>query len=508
MTPASWLTTFILIGLACAEVSARAGEPTEVSVVASNDAFLPTGSEDNPNTGGTTLDHDLTGWNYGEAGTLVVSSGDFSYVDPYTGQPIRKGEFQSLLMFSAASAITLFDSTYGKGNWVITSVSLTLTSNYGTEGAVPNNPIFGAISSGRFVIEWLSDDDWVEGTGSPSSPTEDGVTYDSLGTLLAGSREVLGTYSYSPPGNNVRLTWNLPLSDNLLADISTGDDLSFRLYAADDSVSYLFNSHNYGRGNEPKIVITAIPEPTTLGLAALAGAAFLGRRLRRAAFTLPEVLVSVGLVAIMASVTTGWVNTGFEKARGTECTGNLRQWGVALQLYIQDHNGLLPRRGQGVRPVTVIDRDEDWFNCLPPYLEMNSYKELYAKGQVPRPGQRSIFLCPSAKIPKDCLHFISYGMNMYLSRWDQQDASRIAQLPKLSSLAFLADSPGGYASTVPSRSEYSVMPRHMGGANVVFVDGHVQHFPGEYLGCGSGDISQSDVRWKTEIPGDIWRPNQ
>ncbi len=323
-----------------------------------------------------------------------------------------------------------------------------------------------------------------------------------------GQRETLGTYTYVPPGQNVHLTWNLPLTENLLADVSTGDDLSFRLYAADDSINYLFNSHNYGRGNEPYIHITAIPEPSALALGALAGAAWCGRRLRRAAFTLPEVLVSVSLVAIAASMTTGWVNTGIEKARGTQCTGNLRQWGVALQLYIQDHNSSLPRRGQGVRPVTVIDRDEDWFNCLPPYLEMSPYKEMYAKGQVPRPGQHSIFLCPSAKIPKDCLHFISYGMNMYLSRWDQQDASRIAQLPRLSSLALLADSPGGYASTVPSRSEFSVMPRHAGGANVVFVDGHVQHFSGDYLGCGSGDISQPDVRWKTEIPGDTWRPNQ
>jgi len=503
-----WIRLLLLAGFAGLAALSRAAEPTIYSVISSNDAFLPTGSADNPNMGGDYADNDLTDWNYGDAGTLVISSGNNRYVDPNTGQTISKGEFQSVIMFSSAGAITLFDATYGAGNWVITSIALSFASNWADAGALPNNPIFGMIQGGQFVIEWLSDDNWVQGTGNPSNPTQDGVTYDSLSTLLSSEHEVLGSYTYSPPGSGVRLTWNLPLTDNLVADAAAGDDLSFLMYAGDDNINYLFNSNRYGRGNEPKIIITAIPEPPAAGLAALAGIALLGRRLRRAAFSLPEMLVSISLVAIAASVTTGWVNTGITKARSAECAGRLQQWGIALQLYIQDHDGFLPRRGQGVRPVTVIDRDEDWFNCLPPYLEMSPYKDLYARGQVPRPGQRSVFLCPDAKVPEDGRHFISYGMNMYLSRWDQRDASRVVQLPKLSSLAFLADSPGGYASTVPSRSEFSVAPRHSGGANVVFVDGHVQRFTGAYLGCGSGDISQPDIRWKTEIPGDTWRPNQ
>lgn len=507
MKTLGWIRLFLLAGIAGLAAPSHAVEPTVYSDISTKDAFLPTGSLDNPNTGGDNADHDLTDWNYGDAGTLVIASGNSQYVDPNTGQTISKGEFQSVIMFSSAEAITLFDATYGAGNWVITSIALSFASNWADAGAIPNNPIFGMIQGGEFVIEWLSDDNWVQGSGNPSNPTQDGVTYDSLSTLLASEHEVLGSYTYDPPGSGVRLTWNLPLTDNLIADISAGDDLSFLMYAGDDTINYLFNSNRYGNDNEPKIIITAIPEPSVIGLAMVGGLFALGRRFRRMAFTLPEVLVAISLIAIAASVTTNWINSGIEKARGIECTGNLRQWGVALQLYIQDHDGSLPRRGQGVRPVTVIDRDEDWFNNLPPYLEMSPYKDIYARGQVPRPGRRSVFLCPSATIPADCQHFISYGMNMYLSRWDQRDASRVVQLPRPSSLAFLADSPGGYASTVPSGSEYSVVARHSGGANVVFVDGHVQRFPGGYLGCGSGDISQPDVRWKTEVAGDTWKPN-
>ena len=70
----------------------------------------------------------------------------------------------------------------------------------------------------------------------------------------------------------------------------------------------------------------------------------------------------------------------------------------------------------------------------------------------------------------------------------------------------MADSPGGYASTVPSSGGYSVMARHGGCANVVFVDGHVGAFAGDYLGCGKGDNTQPDVRWQTGIAGDTWKP--
>ncbi len=223
-------------------------------------------------------------------------------------------------------------------------------------------------------------------------------------------------------------------------------------------------------------------------------------------FSLVELLMAVGTASVVGLMGLTAIGQSLEKARGVKCLGNLRQWGVALQCYLQDSGGLIPRRGQGVRPVWVIDREEDWFNCLPRYMESPSYNELYKAGKAPKPKERSIFVCPSARVTNDYTHFISYGMNMYLSRWDQAERTRITQVPSPSSMAFLADSPGGYASTVPSRQPYSVAARHGGHANVVFLDGHAAAFPGEYLGCETGERTQPDVRWQTGIEGDLWRP--
>jgi len=206
------------------------------------DAFLATGSTNNPDG------NDLTAVNFGGAGTLVVASAASG-----------KGEFQSALKFNLANSFVLFNTHYGPGNWTITGIALILTSNYGTGGVQPNNGIFPRISGGQFVIEWLADNDWVEGAGTPNQPTTDGVTYDSLPELVSGVNQILCTNLFTPPGNNVPATYPLPLIANLVANASAGSDVTFLLYAADDQIGFLFNSINYGRGNEPLIQVIATP---------------------------------------------------------------------------------------------------------------------------------------------------------------------------------------------------------------------------------------------------------
>jgi hypothetical protein len=208
----------------------------------SADAFLATGSANNP------AGSDLGGLNFGAAGMLVVAPAASG-----------KGEFQSLLKFDLSGATCLFNTNYGVGNWTITGITLELASNYGTSNVQPNNLLLPVIRGGQFSIEWLADEDWTEGTGTPNLPTTDGVSYNSLGVLMAGAHETLCTNVYSPPGNDVHVLWPLPLNANLVGDVAKGRAVSLRFSAADDQIGYLFNSHSYGRGNEPLIHVTAAP---------------------------------------------------------------------------------------------------------------------------------------------------------------------------------------------------------------------------------------------------------
>ena len=215
--------------------------------------------------------------NFGGAGTLAIAPASSA-----------KGEFDSLIMFDLAGAISQFNATYGAGNWQITSVTLSLASNFGTQGAQPNNNLFGPINAGSFGIDWLANDSWVEGTGggsgSPGYPNNSSVSFDSISALFADGEDSLGTYTYTPPGNNVYDNYSLPLDSGLVSDLMAGGDVSLYFYAADNQVSYLFNSRSYS-SNHPELIITAtlIPEPGTAALLAAAlGGLVVSRRRRRA----------------------------------------------------------------------------------------------------------------------------------------------------------------------------------------------------------------------------------
>lgn len=195
------------------------------------------------------------------------------------GSASGNGAFHSILRFDLSTGVTQFNSAYGAGNWTITSITLRLAGNNGVVGQQPNNAMFPVIAAGNFTLSWTPNDSWSEGSGSPSVPTTDGVVFNDLPTLTAGS-VLLGNFSYTPPGNNVPLTWSLSLAPSLTADVAAGGAVSFLVAPGDENVSYLFNSRSFGTvGNRPLLSVTVIPEPSIAALLALAGAAFLiGRR--------------------------------------------------------------------------------------------------------------------------------------------------------------------------------------------------------------------------------------
>lgn len=75
---------------------------------------------------------------------------------------------------------------------------------------------------------------------------------------------------------------------------------------------------------------------------------------RKNGFTLIELLVVIVIVSILAAVSAGGVRRAKEMARQTDCMSNLRQIGVAIVAYRNDHSG----------------RNPDWTSCLyPTYID-------------------------------------------------------------------------------------------------------------------------------------------
>ncbi|MCE5328547.1 MAG: prepilin-type N-terminal cleavage/methylation domain-containing protein [Planctomycetaceae bacterium] len=221
------------------------------------------------------------------------------------------------------------------------------------------------------------------------------------------------------------------------------------------------------------------------------------------AFTLIELLVVIAIIAVLVAILVPVVGSAVEQARTVTCQTRLRQWQNGLSRYLMASGGLLPRRGQGVQPLAQITRPEDWFNALPPYMESPAYQELVSRGTQPSPRETSVFICPTAVAPTPPVgtYFLPLAMNMYLSPWIRPEPHRLSELPAPNTLAFMADAAGPYASVVPSKKGYDVTPRHLGKANVLFVDGHAAAYDSAYLGCGVGEPARGDIRWQTLTAG-------
>jgi hypothetical protein len=165
-------------------------------------------------------------------------------------------------------------------------VTLSLASNFGGQGEQPNNQVFNTINAGSFGIDWLANNSWLEGNGSGNGtqgyPNPNNyVTFQSIPGLLAGGYDSLGTYTYTPPGDNIYVSYSLQMDPNLVAGAAAGGNLSLYFYAADNQVSYLFNSRSYA-SNHPELTLTAapIPEPAVAAVLLLGAGAFAASRRR------------------------------------------------------------------------------------------------------------------------------------------------------------------------------------------------------------------------------------
>ena len=218
---------------------------------------------------------------------------------------------------------------------------------------------------------------------------------------------------------------------------------------------------------------------------------------RASGFTLIELMIVVAIIGILAALMAGAIGYVQNMARRNECLNNLRQWGGAMSLYLDEHRSrIFPTFEASVKSGTA------WFNVLPPYLEGGSNTEPYAnRERIPRPGDgsKSPFLCPSDDTEfsegDDTSYYSSYTMNLH------SDGVRDSTLKSPATFVVMTETCNGRAGgAAPGEggnlvaADGSSAFRHNKSINLLFADGHAANYHREVV----LDETRHDIQWENE----------
>ncbi len=153
----------------------------------------------------------------------------------------------------------------------------------------------------------------------------------------------------------------------------------------------------------------------------------------RRGFTLIELLVVIAIIGILAAMLFPVFARARESARKVQCLSNVKNLALAMNMFLADYDR--------------FPKADQWVDVLGDYVKNDA-----------------VYKCPEDKSDARC----SYGMNWGLSRKPTSavdDASRKVAI-------YETARPG--ANPMGGKTDVVSPPRHQGGNNYGFVDGHAK----------------------------------
>lgn len=253
-------------------------------------------------------------------------------------------------------------------------------------------------------------------------------------------------------------------------------------------------------------------------------------------FTLIELLVVIAIIVILAAMLLPVLAKAKESANRVNCASNLKQWGMAETMYLDDSGQVFPdAKITNGTPGAPSSYNEDavmwtdllafqaagqgthvWYNVLPPYVGKQPLWQ-YASNPSNLVYAKTIFTCPTSDLQQPDFNLLqrivfNYGMNYKGNTGlDTSVPFKANLIYHPSAFVFLSES-RTHGSETPfyganptnelgtSHCCYAMeTSRHNAGADLTFEDGHVAYFKYSYLAANTGsrptDPGQPDINW-------------
>lgn len=199
----------------------------------------------------------------------------------------------------------------------------------------------------------------------------------------------------------------------------------------------------------------------------------------RRGFTLIELLVVIAIIAILAAMLLPALSRAKQRAKSLHCQNNLRQLGLATWMYSHDNDDRLPASSH-------MSGNISWVASLLPYLG-------YKAATTSLGAATNLYLCPMEKIGSGRIY--SYSVNDFLLNMPTPPANptpivRRTQVPAPTDTLWMTESAEKllnedhfhFAGQLADGEGYTpnifagqvIVRRHLGSANYLFLDGHVE----------------------------------
>jgi prepilin-type N-terminal cleavage/methylation domain-containing protein/prepilin-type processing-associated H-X9-DG protein len=210
-------------------------------------------------------------------------------------------------------------------------------------------------------------------------------------------------------------------------------------------------------------------------------------------FTLIELLVVIAILAILASLMLPALSRARQHAYGTVCLSNLKQWGLATQLFAGDNQDFLPK--DGTPNGTSVN--EGWYNELPRMLGIPCYREMpWRTNATINPG-RCLWICPANLRRSNGNNLFHYCLNEHVNGIGSGNQVRLTSIPHPLRTVWLFDN-GKLAAVAQQNNVHTNL--HKEGAQFTFLDGHSARF----RSCEYWDFTRNVGL--TNNPNLIWIP--